>query len=164
MIAGAEVNVHETVVDAVVLHMKKVVVGMKVVSARVLRLLGVSELVVDAVLNDESVERSRNETKDDSGREFHQQEEELLRHSVAVNMSVKSQGSMQVVVEFVGVLVNLRKMSHPVLGVEQLGPVGNSVRDNIGEFQGEPCSIVKKPDNNRDRKPRVHHVSCKSWC
>ena len=67
VIAGAEVHVHETVVDAVVLHMKKVVVGVKVVSARVLRLLGVSELVVDAVLNDESVKRSRNETKDDSG-------------------------------------------------------------------------------------------------
>ena len=55
VVAGAEVHVHQAVVDAKVLDMKEMMICMKVVSTCVLRFLGMTKLVVNAVLDDESV-------------------------------------------------------------------------------------------------------------
>ena len=43
-----KVHVHETIVDAKVLHMVQMVINMEIISAQIFRFLSVSKLVVNA--------------------------------------------------------------------------------------------------------------------
>ena len=87
---GVEVHVQETVVDPVVFHVEEVMVGVKVLSLVILEPLGVTKLVVEAVLEDESVEAGRGEAEPRAHAQLEDEEEKLLRHPVTVDVSVKS--------------------------------------------------------------------------
>merc|ERR1719491_1996662 len=87
-------------------------------------LLGVSKLVIHAELENEAVEGGRSEAPDQTHAQLQQQEEELLRHSISIDVSIKCEGSMEIVVQLVCMLIHLRQVGHPVLVVEQFHPVG----------------------------------------
>ena len=59
---GGEVHVHQTVVDTVVLDMDKVVVCVEVLASIVLQPLSVSELVINAVLENQPDDKTRSTT------------------------------------------------------------------------------------------------------
>ena len=131
---------------------------MEVFPCSVFRLLSVSELVVQAVLHDQPVERGRHQAKLDAHRQLQQHEEKLLRHSIAVDVSVKSQSAMQVVMELVRVLVDPGQVGSAVLGVEELQPVSTAGGEPAGDPQGELQLPVQEPQQDGDGDLGIHHV------
>jgi hypothetical protein len=94
-------------------------------------------------------------------------------------MGIKGECAMQVVVQLVRVLVNLRQVGDPVLVVEELEPVRPSAGDEIRQpFRHlalawtagqDDCSKlcntnqhlqlgIQQPQPDRDGDPGVHHV------
>ena len=102
-----EIHVQEAVVDAVVLHVDQMVVGVKVLTLIIFEPLGVTELVIEAVLENQSVEAGRGEAKDHAHTKLQDEEEELFRHPVTINVSVEGEGAVEIVMQLVCMLIHL---------------------------------------------------------
>ena len=111
VIVGGRVEIHvqEAVVDAVVLHVNQMVVGVKVLTLIILEPLGVTKLVIEAVLENQSVETGRGEAKEHAHAQLQDEEEELFRHPVTINVSVEGEGAVKIVMQLVSMLIHLRQ-------------------------------------------------------
>ena len=84
-----EIHVQEAVVDTVVLHVDEMMVGVEVLTLIILEPLCVTKLVIEAVLENQSVEAGRGQAEKHSHAQFQDEEEELFWHPVTVDVGVE---------------------------------------------------------------------------
>lgn len=117
-----------------------VVVTVSVDSLALHRRPAVPNLVGPCPVQDLGVEEGRRDSEEGSGEELHHQSEELFGGTGAVDVSVKGSAVVEVVVEFVGVFIDMRKVRYSVLVVEE----GSPMHERIAEPPSKPPSDAEE--------------------